>query len=180
MADRGTRGPSGPAAEPFHIRPRLHAQFYPTELELEFLAEDAVIKIIPNFRSDEEKFFALSGDLGPFTPGEMVQVPLWIGVQLKKLSRCSIVSPSWLQKDFLLQVRQMEKENAVFQDLHPHYLEIATLLLTVAPDDIEDASLIRTIIEYVDCGRPPLHHEHEPNSSDECTAGTSKMFGVRR
>ncbi len=70
-----------------------------------------------------------------------------MAVQLKKLQRCSITAPDWMEKDFLLEVLKHEKTNKSFQDLHPHYLEIATLLLNAAPDNIPDAALLRTVVE---------------------------------
>lgn len=142
----GDRKAVAGVAAPFHIRKRELASTYPTDFELEFLAEDTVIDIIPNFRSKVERGF-IAANLGPFMPGVPAKVPLWVALQLKQLKRCSIQAPAWLEKTTLLQVLKLEKEQDFFQDLNPHYLEIATLLLSVASDDIEDASLIRTIIE---------------------------------
>ena len=148
-AAAGARKPPGRGVgAPFHIRPRQHASFYPTELELEFLAGDTVIDIVPNFRSDAETEF-IAADIGPFSPGVNAKVPLWVGVQLKQLKRCTIKAPAWLDKTLLLKALELEKKSDVFQDLNPHYIEIATLLLSVASDNIEDAAAIRTIIEYV-------------------------------
>lgn len=40
--------------------------------EIEFLAEKSPISIIPNFT--QEKLYLISGDVGPFAPGECLTV----------------------------------------------------------------------------------------------------------
>ena len=136
---------STPPPPAFRPQRRLHAGFYPTAAELEFLAEDTPVSIIPRFSSDGESL--ICADIGPFEAGVPAIVPLWIAVELKQLQKCNIQTPTWLEKDFLTTKLKAERDSTVFTELHPRYLEIATMLLNVADDDIEDATLLRTILE---------------------------------
>lgn len=36
------------------------------------------------------------GDLGPFNPGLMVEVPVWLALNLKQRQKCRIVPPEWM------------------------------------------------------------------------------------
>jgi len=38
----------------------------------------------------------LQGDYGPFRPQIPVTVPLWLGIAMKKRSKCRIQPPSWM------------------------------------------------------------------------------------
>ena len=49
--------------------------------EIEFLAEDELIKITPRFSLEKREF--ISGDYGPFTPGVPTKVPVWMAINLK-------------------------------------------------------------------------------------------------
>ena len=71
---------------------------YLTEVELEFLAEDEKIIIIPNFKSYDIKnsMKGFAEDYGPFLPNQPISVPLWFAIQLKKLSKCQIQPPAWM------------------------------------------------------------------------------------
>ncbi|PSS32581.1 DNA replication complex GINS protein, partial [Actinidia chinensis var. chinensis] len=62
--------------------------------ELEFLAEDQMIEIVPNMRM--ESLNLISGDFGPFHPQISTQVPLWLAVALKKRGKCTIRPPEWM------------------------------------------------------------------------------------
>lgn len=50
--------------------------------EIEFLAEKAPVTIVPNF--SQEKLYLISGDVGPFTPGENPFIPSEIPIFLLK------------------------------------------------------------------------------------------------
>ena len=52
-----------------------------TPAENTFFAEEEIIEISPNFRSDKIKFIA--GEFGPFKPGKPIQVPVWLALYLK-------------------------------------------------------------------------------------------------
>ncbi|EFA76683.1 peptidase M28E domain containing-protein [Heterostelium album PN500] len=119
-----------------------------TPFQIEFLAEDESITIVPNFRMEELHF--LSGTYGPFVPALPVNVPLWLAITLKKKKKCKIQFPQWLSLERLTD--KYEAENNVetsFESMPPYYIEIATLLLSVASDDTPNANGIRGLIEDI-------------------------------
>lgn len=61
----------------------------------EFLAQDELITIIPNFKR-ENPLHLLSGDFGPFEPLTPISVPLWLALTLKKRKNCKIQIPVWM------------------------------------------------------------------------------------
>ncbi|EGC31908.1 hypothetical protein DICPUDRAFT_39223 [Dictyostelium purpureum] len=119
-----------------------------TPNQIEFLAEDTIITIVPNFKM--ESLIFLSGEYGPFIPSFPVKVPLWLAVSLKKKKKCNIVPPEWMSFDYLEQ--QYIQENRVtdgFVDLPDNFIEISTMLLSSCPEDINDVNKIRSLIEDI-------------------------------
>jgi GINS complex subunit 2 len=117
---------------------------------VEFLAEDEKVTIIPNFRMDSLQF--VCGVYGPFIPAIPTEVPLWLAVTLKKLQKCKINPPEWLSIDYLKRVLEGEKQKSQqFETLPFHYIEIASVLLDVASDDMkrEDVNVIRALVEDI-------------------------------
>ena len=55
---------------------------YYNPAEREFLCEDEIVEIIPNFRGD--RLSLISGNFGPFKPAKPVNVPLWLAIYLKQ------------------------------------------------------------------------------------------------
>ncbi|KAG8369758.1 hypothetical protein BUALT_Bualt14G0047000 [Buddleja alternifolia] len=120
--------------------------------ELEFLAEDETIEIVPNLRMDPLNF--ISGDFGPFRPQIATQVPLWLAVALKKRGKCTIRAPDWMSVDAfpienLTQVLEAERDSEKFQPLPFHYVEISRLLFDHAREDIPDIYMVRSLIEDI-------------------------------
>lgn len=116
--------------------------------EMEFLAEDEMIEIVPNMRMEELNL--ISGDYGPFLPRIATEVPLWLAVALKKRGKCSILPPKWLSVERLTQVLEAERDSPKeFQQLHFHYVEISRLLFDHARDDIPDIYMVRSLIEDI-------------------------------
>ena len=87
--------------------------------EVEFLAEKESVEIVPNFAHPVMHliqgrqlfilflfyFFILSpGDVGPFKPGLVVKVPLWLAVNLRQRQRCRLVTPVWMNVERLEEV----------------------------------------------------------------------------
>lgn len=62
--------------------------------EVEFVAEDEIVEIVPNIRMDALNM--ICGDFGPFFPQIPTKVPLWLAVALKKRSKCTIRTPDWM------------------------------------------------------------------------------------
>ena len=65
-----------------------------SENEIEFLAEHAMIQIMPRFSSDELEL--VSGSFGPFIANVPISVPLWLALHLKRSKQCQIIVPEWL------------------------------------------------------------------------------------
>ncbi|CAH0486756.1 unnamed protein product [Peronospora farinosa] len=117
--------------------------------ETEFLAEQELIVIMPHFHLRENNGLLnfISGDFGPFQPGITTHVPLWLAIMLKQLHKCRILAPSWLSVDYLTSRLEREKSSEVFEELPFHYLEIASLLLKNAPEDLDQSEHIRSLLE---------------------------------
>ena len=41
-------------------------------------------------------FFSLQGDIGPFSPGLPIDIPLWMAVNLKQRQKARIRPPDWM------------------------------------------------------------------------------------
>lgn len=61
----------------------------------DFLAEDELIEIVPNFRY-EKKLNLIIGDFGPFAPATPTRVPTWMALNLYRQDKCKIILPSWI------------------------------------------------------------------------------------
>ncbi|CAM6128224.1 unnamed protein product [Calypogeia fissa] len=116
--------------------------------EVEFLAEDDMVEIIPNVRMDS--LHMICGDFGPFRPQIPTEVPLWLAIAMMKRSKCRLRPPDWMSVEKLTQVLEAERESPVeFSPLPFHYVEISRLLLDNARDDIDDVYLVQSLIEDV-------------------------------
>ncbi|CAI0443186.1 unnamed protein product [Linum tenue] len=71
--------------------------------EVEFVAEDELVEIVPNLRMDSLNF--ICGDYGPFYPQIAIQVPLWLALALKKRGKCTIRPPQWMSIEDIRDVR---------------------------------------------------------------------------
>lgn len=129
--------------------------------ELEFLAEDERMEIVPNMRIEslphqkkssrmEPPLRLISGDYGPFQPQIVTQVPLWLAVALKKRGKCTIRPPEWMSVENLTRILEAERDSPrEFQQLPFHYVEISRLLFDHARDDIPDIYMVRSLIEDI-------------------------------
>uniref|UniRef100_A0A673VD80 GINS complex subunit 2 n=1 Tax=Suricata suricatta TaxID=37032 RepID=A0A673VD80_SURSU len=116
--------------------------------EVEFLAEKELVTIIPNFSLD--KIYLIGGDLGPFTPGLPVDVPLWLAINLKQRQKCRLTPPEWMDVEKLEKIRDHERKEETFTPMpSPCYMELTKLLLNHASDNIPKADEIRTLIKDV-------------------------------
>lgn len=137
--------------------------------EVEFMAEDELIEIVPNMRMDPLNF--ICGDFGPFLPQIPTQVPLWLAVALKKRGKCAIRPPQWMSIENLTNILEGERESQVtFQALPFHYVEISRLLFDHARDDIPDIYMVRSLVEDI---RDVRLHKIETNL--ETFSGTSAV-----
>ncbi|KAJ1972617.1 DNA replication protein psf2 [Dimargaris xerosporica] len=114
--------------------------------ELEFLAEDSLVALIPTHRMDVLHF--ISGSYGPFQPPNRIEVPLWLARLLKKKRRGHIQPPAWLSCAYL--ERKYEEEQRQpdrFSALPSRYMEIANVLLECAEDDIPQSHTVKRLLQ---------------------------------
>ncbi|KAH8501544.1 hypothetical protein H0E87_016367 [Populus deltoides] len=115
--------------------------------EIEFMAEDELVEIVPNLRMDSLNF--ICGDYVPFHPQLAAQVPLWLAVALKKRGKCTIRPPQWMSIENLAQVLELERDSHAFQPLPFHYLEISRLLFDHAREDIPDMYMVNLYDSFI-------------------------------
>ena len=96
----------------------------------EFMAEEYLVEIRPNFNSGEPIRF-LSHECGPFDRRNPISVPLWVALYLERHGKCTIACPDWLSVPNLrLKLRQeRESGSASFSDVPEHMLQVALILL---------------------------------------------------
>ncbi|KAL0717066.1 hypothetical protein Bca4012_066388 [Brassica carinata] len=112
--------------------------------EVEFVAEDELVEIVPNMNMEPLNFIA--GDFGRFVPQIPTQVLLWLAVALKRRGKCTFRPPGWLSVDNLTQILEAEREpQSKFQALPFGYVETARLLFDHARGDIPDMYMIENV-----------------------------------
>lgn len=125
--------------------------------EVEFLAENQSIQIIPNFSHD--RLYLICGEVGPFRPGIPVQVPLWMAVNLKQRQKCRLTAPEWMNVDILNKLKEDEAQSKTFVQMpDEHYMVTAQLVLGAAPQDIASADEIRMLIKVISTKTQSLLH----------------------
>eukprot|EP00164_Ancoracysta_twista_P003402 GFYU01004542.1.p1 GENE.GFYU01004542.1~~GFYU01004542.1.p1 ORF type:complete len:245 (+),score=20.87 GFYU01004542.1:94-735(+) len=118
-----------------------------------FFSGDEEITIIPNFRMSNPLYF-VSGTIPEFKPPKPATVPLWLALTLKSRQKCKIIPPAWMTPASLQDKLDEERANPQrFADLPHYYLEIASLMLKHAADDIEEPHAVRTLIEDIEGAR---------------------------
>ncbi|KAI8968947.1 DNA replication complex GINS protein PSF2 [Mycotypha africana] len=136
------------------LPPEHRLAFTPSEME--FIAGNEMIKIIPKEKMNKLQF--IQGIFGPFQPPIEAEVPVWLAILMKKNNKCSIVCPEWLDvgkvKDqchrsmkYLKQRHAEEEKEDEFSKVPFHYLELSQMLLETAPDDIPDAEQVRQALK---------------------------------
>mmetsp|Transcript_8205 Transcript_8205/g.15199 ORF Transcript_8205/g.15199 Transcript_8205/m.15199 type:complete len:265 (+) Transcript_8205:410-1204(+) len=118
--------------------------------ETELLAENILVSIVPNF--EEEQLNLVSGTYGPFYAQTQVEVPLWLAVALKRQQKCQIRCPDWMTAGNLLSKKKAEKEHSTgaLEPMPYHYIEIASLILRHAPDDVDEVHKVRSLLEDIE------------------------------
>jgi len=114
--------------------------------EVEFLAENQTIQIIPNFSHD--RLYLICGEVGPFRPGIPVHVPLWLALNLKQRQKCRLSAPEWMTVETLTKVKEDESVSRTFTQMpDDHYMVTTQLILGAAPHDIQNADEVRTLVK---------------------------------
>ncbi|KIK67795.1 hypothetical protein GYMLUDRAFT_238001 [Collybiopsis luxurians FD-317 M1] len=116
-----------------------------TPLELELVATQQVIEIIPLIAMEKTAF--ISGAFGPLQPPRKAKMPLWMAVNLKMKKKCHIVAPEWMSVEFLQARLDEELSEPGFSKLPFRYAEISKVLLDVAPDDLQNTDKIRSLLK---------------------------------
>jgi GINS complex subunit 2 len=116
--------------------------------ENEYLAEQTLIKIIPNV--DQPVFQFISGQFGPLTGGFPAVVPLWLAITLRKRGMCTIIIPDWMTIAALEQRVIEERTQGTLSVLPFHYMEIAQLLLNNAQEDITSPDKIAVLLQDIE------------------------------
>lgn len=116
--------------------------------EVEFLAENQSIQIIPNFSHD--RLYLICGEVGPFRPGIPVQIPLWMAINLKQRQKCRLTAPEWMNVDTLTKIKEDEGQSKTFTPMpDEHYMVTTQLILGAAPHDIANADEIRMLVKVI-------------------------------
>jgi GINS complex protein len=65
------------------------------------------------------------GSYGKFEPNQLVDVPIWLAIELRKRNQCSIKLPPWMGLNELREVISKEQTDmSSFQPLPFHYVEV--------------------------------------------------------
>lgn len=116
--------------------------------EVEYLSENSLITIIPNFNLNT--IHLISGDIGPFRASIPIQVPIWVAMHLKIQQRCIILAPDWMSLQKLEEIKESEKGISSFTPMpSQHYMVEAKLLLSHAAEDIVQSDAIKTAIKDI-------------------------------
>lgn len=66
---------------------------------------------------------------------------------MQKQRKCKLLIPEWLSVEFLENKLREEKTAASLQDLDFHYIEIAQLIFENVEEEIEQSSLIKSLLQ---------------------------------
>ena len=113
--------------------------------ENEFLAEETIINITPEFDHSELHF--IRGKYGPFVSNFDVDVPLWLAIALRKQGKCRIAIPDWMTVAKLEGFVHFERTHQQLGELPFHYIEIAQLLLNNAREDITSPDRVAVLLQ---------------------------------
>uniref|UniRef100_A0A182QKS7 DNA replication complex GINS protein PSF2 n=1 Tax=Anopheles farauti TaxID=69004 RepID=A0A182QKS7_9DIPT len=116
--------------------------------ELEFIGENSLIGVVPNFNHDS--IYLISGTIEPFRGGTPLYVPLWLGIHLRQQQKCRIVTPNWMDIDLLEDIKEEEKRVREFTKMpSENYMVEAKLILSTAPEDVPSSDAIKTLIKDI-------------------------------
>lgn len=118
----------------------------PESAIVEFLAEDAMITIIPSF---EARQFPLLEHTIDFHVAFPVEVPLWLALHLKQVRQCRIQCPEWLLVENLDLTYQQEVNENAFSPLPEHWYSMSRSLLQYAADDMTETDRIEQLLSDI-------------------------------
>jgi hypothetical protein len=135
-----------------------------------FLASDELITILPNFNYKSKMDFLLTvtSDIGPFQAGIETEVPLWLGIYLKRRNLCRLCCPPWMTVNYLKDVLKKEKSNpgSFCRDLPFYYVELAHEIFKVIgaersavhaaagqEEEVVDSEVVKILLEDIQAVR---------------------------
>ncbi|KAK6631266.1 hypothetical protein RUM44_005792 [Polyplax serrata] len=114
--------------------------------EIEFLAEESLITIIPKFSC--RKTYLITGEVGPFRAGLPTKVPLWLASDLRRRQKCRIVPPDWMDIEKLNQLNNEEAGSVKFCKIpSENYFVEAKIILGFGIEDNPNFSSIMTAVK---------------------------------
>ena len=117
-----------------------------TPAEIDFYVEDHTIHIEPNFTG--KPISLICGTYGPFRVNKILEVPLWLALDLRRRNKCKILLPQWYSQDYLN--NRLDEEKASLETLTRlpyNFFEIWHILTENALEDMENYQNARSIIE---------------------------------
>lgn len=119
--------------------------------ELEFFAEEELVQIVPNCSVPGDYIDGVLDRYGPFRPQQLVEVPVWLALQLHKRNKARILLPEWLSSKQLSEAIEQERGSPDAFSQQPYYwMEVACLLLENAKSCFasdEEYTEVRTKLE---------------------------------
>lgn len=81
---------------------------------------------------------------------QIVNVPLWLALHLKKTNKCRILAPEWLSVDKLKESYRLEKENEQeLGEMPQNYYELTLILMANCRDDLKNDEEVRCLVEDI-------------------------------
>lgn len=106
----------------------------------------------------------VTSDIGPFQAGIETEVPLWLGIYLKRRNLCRLCCPQWMTVAYLKDVLTQEKSDSDFfcKDLPFYYAELAHEIFKVIgaersavhaaagqEEEVVDSEVVKILLEDI-------------------------------
>jgi GINS complex subunit 2 len=65
---------------------------------------------------------------GPFRAQMPIRVPVWLAVELKRMRRCRVQPPEWMEPQRLQDLIEMEKKELLLCTVPMNFVEISNVL----------------------------------------------------
>lgn len=113
--------------------------------ELNFLAENMLIEIMPNVKTTMKDNLNLAcGSFDNLKPNKKMTLPIWMAVKIRQKSKCKIYPPYWMEISFLKEHIELEKKNVeILMPLPYYFFEIIHILSYKAQQDIPDIEEVK-------------------------------------
>ncbi|KAL7671001.1 hypothetical protein ACOME3_005915 [Neoechinorhynchus agilis] len=118
--------------------------------EVEFLAENEIVTIIPNVTMEPIELLTI-GLVGPFEAGIPIKLPLWAALAMKCTNRCQILPPDYIMPNSIYDLRSIENEKTdqLIQPTNEHFAQIGKLLIKKAPSNLIRPESVNCAIEDI-------------------------------